>query len=144
MRENTEDITPLAQWCLKQALASMGSRVHPNLHAEMLRCASLLQSYPWPGNVRELRNAMERVALTLSVEPLQAITPIFMQKLVPELAVKNVDAIQNETHINTKTSESLDELMAKFNNNREDVAQYLGISRTTLWRRLRQLQKNEL
>jgi propionate catabolism operon transcriptional regulator len=144
LRDNPEDITSLAQWCLKQALASMGSRVHPNLHAEMLRCANLLQSYPWPGNVRELRNAMERVALTLSVEPLQAITPIFMQRLVPELTMKNVEAIQNETYVKTKASESLDELMTKFNNNREDVAQYLGISRTTLWRRLRQSQKNEL
>jgi transcriptional regulator of acetoin/glycerol metabolism len=30
----------------------------------------------------------------------------------------------------------MDNLMRKFNNNREEVARQLGISRTTLWRRL--------
>ena len=47
----------------------------PNLHAEIAACAPLLRRYAWPGNVRELRNLMERLALFLAAEPLQALTP---------------------------------------------------------------------
>src|SRR5690606_5297888 len=38
------------------------------------------------GNVRELRNLMERVALYLAAQPLQALTPQFVQAVAPELA----------------------------------------------------------
>ncbi|WP_395006707.1 helix-turn-helix domain-containing protein, partial [Undibacterium sp.] len=99
-------------------------------------------------NVRELRNVMERVALFLSATPLQAITPNLLSKLIPEMRQQphqlNLGhasrAAQDDT---TETIESATEmamLMKKFNNNREDVAQYLGISRTTLWRRLKSFE----
>ncbi|EJN05786.1 propionate catabolism operon regulatory protein PrpR, partial [Herbaspirillum sp. YR522] len=65
LRERTQDLPQLAQWCLKQALAELEVRAHPNLHAELARCMPLLAGYGWPGNVRELRNVMQRVALWL-------------------------------------------------------------------------------
>lgn len=151
LREHPDDLVPLAQWCLKQACASIGNRPHPNLHAEVARCADLLQSYPWPGNVRELRNLMERVALHLSATPLQAITPAFLTKLLPEIhisatpKIKSIEtgstaAINSDNHNDNQSPAHLINLMKKFNNNREAVAQHLGISRTTLWRRLRTVQ----
>lgn len=153
LRERQEDLVPLAQWCLKQASAAIGSRPHPNLHAEVSRCATLLESYAWPGNVRELRNVMERVALFLSATPLQAITPNLLSKLIPEmrqqshhLLTHNSTTSAKDTILETTESESTSEpsielLMKKFNNNREDVAKHLGISRTTLWRRLKSKEK---
>ena len=33
---------------LKHASATLGSRPHPNLHEEMLRCQSIPQTYAWP------------------------------------------------------------------------------------------------
>jgi propionate catabolism operon transcriptional regulator len=36
--------------------------------------------------VRELRNLMERLALFLAAEPLQALTPALIQRVAPELA----------------------------------------------------------
>lgn len=142
LRERPEDLVPLAQWSLKQASAAIGSRPHPNLHAEVMRCESLLQLYDWPGNVRELRNVMERVALFLAATPLQAITPALIVKLLPELQqnemFKKVTKVSStpvdESLVDDK---SLDFLMQKFNNNREAVAAHLGISRTTLWRKLK-------
>jgi propionate catabolism operon transcriptional regulator len=142
LRERPEDLITLAQWSLKQALAAIGSRPHPNLHAEVARCENLLQHYNWPGNVRELRNVMERVALFLSATPLQAITPSLISKLLPELPLNGLTKIpaieQNKGIELTKgLPDSLDFLMHKFNNNREAVASHLGISRTTLWRKLK-------
>lgn len=162
LRERAEDMVDLAQWCLKHASAAIGSRPHPNLHEEMLRCEGLLAAYSWPGNVRELRNAMERVALSLSVNPLQAVTPGLLSQLVPELqeiahiklASSHSNAAQQIPSSPSSTSApqpksssdrdllqtpapSLEELMVMFQNNKEQVAKYLGISRTTLWRKLR-------
>lgn len=143
LRERQEDLVPLAEWCLKHALASMGARPHPNLHAEVVACADLLKQYNWPGNVREMRNMMERLALFLAAEPLQALTPNFVIKITPEIAsVPHLPDLTTGTSNNANTSvkpiDSLPALMQKFNNNREAVADYLGISRTTLWRRLRE------
>ncbi|MFZ6657533.1 propionate catabolism operon regulatory protein PrpR [Undibacterium sp. TJN19] len=134
LRARQEDLLPLAEWCLKHALAAMGVRQHTNLHAEIASCAPLLQQYTWPGNVRELRNLMERLALFLAAEPLQALTPGFVSRTLPELAIS--------TDLTTSPApllipESLEQVMEKFGQNREAAADYLGISRTTLWRRLK-------
>jgi propionate catabolism operon transcriptional regulator len=139
LRERTEDIVPLAEWSLKQALAALGARPHPNLQAEIGACAALLERYGWPGNVRELRNLMERLALFLAAEPLQALTPSFLVSIAPELArqeglapVAQVPALPSRPRVETAA-----EVLARFGGQRDAATRYLGISRTTLWRRLR-------
>jgi propionate catabolism operon transcriptional regulator len=143
LRERAEDLVPLAEWCLKNALASLGVRPHANLHAEVVACAPLLASYAWPGNVRELRNLMQRLALFLAAEPLQALTPSFVNAVAPELAGKPV--LMSESTLNypsvtmpSSASESIEEVLARYGGNREAAAKHLGISRTTLWRKLKQ------
>lgn len=152
LRERPDDLVSLAQWSLKQACAALGTRAHPNAQNELAHCHFILKQYAWPGNVRELRNVIERLALHLSAAPLQAITPGFLIKLLPELQstpTANLDKLGTTTNSNLsmETNNSsddsnraldsdLDYLMRKFNNNREDIARHLGISRTTLWRRL--------
>ena len=135
LRERTEDLVQLAEWGLKNALASLGVRPHANLHAEIAACAPLLSRYAWPGNVRELRNLMERVALFLAAEPLQALSPSFVMKVAPELDLKAEEVVLPERVV-APPSESIEQVLARFNGNREAVAKYLGISRTTLWRKL--------
>lgn len=156
LRERPDDLVSLAQWSLKQACAAIGTRAHPNAQNELAHCHFILKQYAWPGNVRELRNVIERLALHLSAAPLQAITPGFLTKLLPELqpaSTTSLDKLGATTHSNlsidtdksstnsdraleSDLNSDLDSLMRKFNNNREDIARHLGISRTTLWRRL--------
>ena len=126
----------LAEWSLKNALASLGARPHPNLHAEMNACAPLLRRYDWPGNVRELRNLTERLALFLAAEPLQALTPAFVLGVAPELETMATHA-EPAAPIKPTRVESATEVLARFGGRRDAAADYLGISRTTLWRRLR-------
>lgn len=135
LRERTEDLAALAEWCLKNALASLGVRPGANLHAEIAACAPLLGGHTWPGNVRELRNVMERVALFLSAEPLQALSPSFLLTAAPDL-VQSRDA--PAVDMRAAPSESIEQVLARFNGNREAAAKHLGISRTTLWRKIRQ------
>jgi len=142
LRERPDDLAPLAEWCLKNALAAMDIRPHANLHAEILRCAPLLARHDWPGNVRELRNMMERLALFLAAEPLQALTPNLIARVAPEIASADTSTIRTAALPTTKligatgAEESLQEVLARFNGNRAAAAKYLGISRTTLWRKL--------
>ena len=139
LRARLPDIVPLAEWSLKQSLAALGARPHPNLHAEIQACSALLQRYGWPGNVRELRNLMERLALFLAAEPLQALTPNFLLGIAPELALDDaaVPALPALDAPAPAAEESIAAVMARFGGQRDAAARHLGISRTTLWRRLK-------
>lgn len=136
LRLRSEDIVPLAEWHLKNALAALHSRSGMNVHAEIMHCAPLLVHYAWPGNARELRNLMERLALFMAAEPLQAITPALLYRIAPEIMPEQANGVAalplpEPTH-------TIREVLARFDNNRSAAADYLGISRTTLWRKLRQ------
>lgn len=137
LHERKDDVIELAEWCLKNALAEMGVRPGANLRAELVACASLLQSYRWPGNVRELRNLMQRVALFLSVEPLQALTPAFLTKLAPEIQQAASLPMDSEASL---PAADVAAVLARFGGNRAEAAAFLGISRTTLWRRIKSSQ----
>ena len=130
LRERGDDVMELAEWHLKHALAALGTRPHANLRAELQACARLLAGYAWPGNVRELRNLMERLALFLAAEPLQALTSSFLAAIAPELSAK-------ATLPASATQETYTEVLARFGGNRQAAARHLGVSRTTLWRKLR-------
>ncbi|WP_395406783.1 propionate catabolism operon regulatory protein PrpR [Pseudoduganella sp. UC29_106] len=137
LRERPLDIVPLVEWSLRNALAALGARPHPNLSAEIAACAPLFMRYDWPGNVRELRNMTERLALFLAAEPLQALTPSFVASVVPELATALPAPGDDAVPLRPRT-ESAAEILARFGGRRDAAAEYLGISRTTLWRRLRE------
>ena len=139
LRERPGDLTLLAEWSLKNALAALGARSHPNLHAEVTACAPLLANHDWPGNVRELRNLTERLALFLADQPLQALTPNFMLSVAPELATaaRRPPLPAPAPVPALRASESTAQTLARFNGKRDAAANYLGISRTTLWRKLR-------
>ncbi|MBB3223154.1 propionate catabolism operon regulatory protein PrpR [Pseudoduganella umbonata] len=130
LRERTADIVPLAEWLLRKALAALETRAQPNLQAQLQACAPLLARHAWPGNVRELRNLCERLALFLAAEPLQALTPAFVLAVGPELAAGAAGAAP-------PAEERATDVLRRFGGRRDAAAAYLGISRTTLWRRLR-------
>ena len=153
LRERRSDILALTEWCLKNALANLGVKPHANLHAEIVGCQSLLEHYSWPGNVRELRNICERLALFLLAEPLQALTPKLLLQAMPELqslaapASEAGQAMQSDAPSNQYepedsyliTAEQIAPILRRFKGNKAKTAQYFGISRTTLWRKMKEL-----
>lgn len=104
---------------------------------QLIACKCFFVEYSWPGNVRELRNLMERVALYCSAYPEKAISEEMLASLSPE---RKWDATSHEVVID-KSKEPLTDVMNRFDGDRKAVAQHLGISRTTLWRRLSLLEK---
>ena len=130
LRERVTDILPLAESFLKVSLAALSAPFSAALRQGLQASEIVLVHYDWPGNIRELRNMMERLALFLSVEPTPDLTPQFLQLLLPELARESAK---------TPAPRLLtpQQALEKFKGDKTAAANYLGISRTTFWRRLK-------
>lgn len=137
LNERGDDIFVLAERLLKLAFAGLVLPLPAFRVQQLLSCRDFFLNYTWPGNVRELRNLMERVALYCSAYPEKLISEEMLRSLSPERkwVTGDHDAVM------TNSEESLTDVMARFNGDRKVVARYLGISRTTLWRRLCALEK---
>ncbi|EEJ9245801.1 propionate catabolism operon regulatory protein PrpR [Salmonella enterica subsp. enterica serovar Muenchen] len=138
LRERQADILPLAENFLKQSLAAMEIPFTESVRHGLTQCQPLLLAWRWPGNIRELRNMMERLALFLSVDPAPTLDRQFMRQLLPELMVNTAELTPSIVDALT-----LQDALARFNGDKSAVARYLGISRTTLWRRLKACAKNQ-
>ncbi len=130
LRERVTDILPLAESFLKVSLAALSAPFSAALRQGLQASEIVLVHYDWPGNIRELRNMMERLALFLSVEPTPDLTPQFLQLLLPELA-------RESTKTPAPRLLTPQQALEKFNGDKTAAANYLGISRTTFWRRLK-------
>ncbi|MDX7991716.1 propionate catabolism operon regulatory protein PrpR [Xenorhabdus littoralis] len=143
LRERGSDIGLLAMEYLQRAFAALNLSVSSSRIWELTACHEALQTYHWPGNVRELRNLMERIALYLSAHPEQVLTPALILSLSPERQIdinainSNMKVIQTEAFSPIQNVPSVHDVLARFSGNRRAAAEYLGISRTTLWRRLK-------
>ncbi|ELA4569317.1 propionate catabolism operon regulatory protein PrpR [Salmonella enterica] len=138
LRERQADILPLAEHFLKQSLAAMEIPFTESVRHGLTQCQPLLLAWRWPGNIRELRNMMERLALFLSVDPAPTLDRQLMRQLLPELMVNTAELTPSIVDALT-----LQDVLARFNGDKSAAARYLGISRTTLWRRLKACAKNQ-
>lgn len=115
---------------MKVSLAALSAPFSAALRQGLKANETVLVHYDWPGNIRELRNMMERLALFLSVEPTPDLTPQFLQLLLPELA-------RESAKIPAPRLLTPQQALEKFKGDKTAAANYLGISRTTFWRRLK-------
>ncbi|EBV8050621.1 propionate catabolism operon regulatory protein PrpR, partial [Salmonella enterica subsp. enterica serovar Hadar] len=129
---------PLAESFLKQSLAAMEIPFTESIRHGLTQCQPLLLAWRWPGNIRELRNMMERLALFLSVDPAPTLDRQFMRQLLPELMVNTAELTPSTVDAN-----ALQDVLARFKGDKSAAARYLGISRTTLWRRLKAGAKDQ-
>lgn len=96
-----------------------------------------LLSYDYPGNVRELENMIEHAFVTspgptLSIEHLpKPVAPLSKQAKQAPFPLGRRDAGRSEKTLMLKALEKTDWNQAK-------AAEELGISRSTLWRRLKE------
>ncbi len=142
LRERPEDIEPLAHHLLKQ----LGGATPPELTPEVL---DAMRAYHWPGNVRQLRNCLERAVLladhgriTLSELPPEVTRPAAFvapgMTAVPNLASANAssDAPASASLREVERQQILAAL-EQTGWHRGKTAEILGISPSTLYRRLR-------
>ncbi len=143
LRERREDIEPLARYLLSRVGAHQGRSLR--LSPEALR---LLLRHDWPGNARELENALE---YAVAVCEAQTIHP---QDLPPELVDPAAAGSPPAADLRSRSTAAQapepprssdgdkERLLAALEANhwrRDQAAKQLGISRTTLWRKMREL-----
>jgi transcriptional regulator of acetoin/glycerol metabolism len=93
-------------------------------------------NYPWPGNARELENALE---YAVAVSRGQTILPEDLPPLGGTAPVYEAPApARGQAAEISPSDEALREALAAHKWHRADAARALGISRTTLWRRMRE------
>jgi transcriptional regulator with PAS, ATPase and Fis domain len=121
LRERPEDVPIFLEYFLRELDCILP---RPVLTAIMEH--QQFRTYQWPGNVRQLRNFAERLA-----------TLAFMTQDPNELVSLALTTYTSTAEEESRKDEVLRALKAA-GGNRKEAAELLGISRTTLWRRMRE------
>lgn len=131
LRDRPEDIQILAERFL-QELAYQYHRPAPRL---AFGARDRLQSHWWPGNVRELRNAME-YAFTFSEGP-----QILAEHLPIALYERTNSMVESRYEKKDERGE-ITRVLEQVHGNKAEAARRLGISRSGLYVKLRELGLN--
>jgi Nif-specific regulatory protein len=140
LRDRPEDILLLAEYFLKH-FCVQARRPSLQLSAEARR---RLQSHSWPGNVRELRNLMERVAFLSRGERVEADDLAFIlspdhegpgRMPAPNQTLKDGTRDFQQTYIRLA--------IKRAQGNMSQAAEMLGLHRSNLYRKMRQLDMEE-
>jgi len=129
LRERPEDILPLGRHFMKRFSKKLN---RPELRLDA-SCLDALQAYAWPGNVRELENTIERAAvLTPDGTIYKEHFPLAMRSHFAGHGPGGVRRSLAEVE-----TEHIHAVLKLTDGNRSRAATILGISPTTLWRKLR-------
>jgi Nif-specific regulatory protein len=135
LRERGDDVLRLADHFLREFSRRAGRRVPKFTAAARKR----LESHTWPGNVRELRNLMERLAYLTSGDRIEAEELAFI--LSP--AAANSAAIDAGLTLNDATHQFqekyIKQTIERARGNVSQAAKNLGVHRSNLYRKMRQL-----
>lgn len=151
LRERKEEIIPMATMFLCSLSRKRGKHF-----SKLSRSAEqVLLNYSWPGNVRELKNAIEWVVFMhddseVCPEHLEIITGESVKLAREELNIENkvVKLLDAETFVLPPQGLNIDKFMLDLilrvlelhGGNKTATAQYLGISRKSLYRRLEHVE----
>jgi two-component system, NtrC family, nitrogen regulation response regulator NtrX len=146
LRDRMQDIAPLAAYFA--ALFSVQAGMPACGFSESALAA--MQGYDWPGNVRQLRNVIEWVMIMNG----GAVQPIKPEQLPPELSTgqapgenklsRDMIAVSLREAREMFERDYLLSQIKRFGGNISKTAQFVGMERSALHRKLKQLGINEL
>ncbi|MBN1163667.1 MAG: sigma 54-interacting transcriptional regulator [Candidatus Krumholzibacteriota bacterium] len=134
LRERPEDIIPLLTWSLRGRGAEEASSGPVRIEADALK---QLQAYRWPGNARELLSVIERIRHLSRGNTVTAdMLPEKIRSRGEKIESTLMSALSDREAGDTKRK--LKKMLTICNGNKTAVAKWLGISRGTLYKELRQ------
>jgi transcriptional regulator with PAS, ATPase and Fis domain len=125
LRERRDDIPLIALHYLRKISSVNNKEIRSISPAAM----EMLIDFPWPGNVRRLINALEHSAATCRGDVIEVmdLPDYLVHEKKTEGAERGVD------------QEEIRSALSLFKGNKTLAAKHLGISRVTLWKRLKAL-----
>ncbi len=130
LRDRREDIIPLCNYFLEKHLP----RSRKKITGFTKDATQVLLHYSFPGNVRELENIIERAII---IEKGSFITPESLPQTIKMFQIETIepDRVKTIDELNKEYAEKVLDLLG---GNRSKAAEMLGISRTSLWRLLKE------
>lgn len=132
LRKRQEDI-PLLVCHFVNLIATQFGKPVPKIDNSFL---DTLVAYPFPGNIRELQNIIER-AVALAREPLLTARDLPADLFFTDARLQPPE--KNSSQLKILEQEHIYDIYRRTGFNQTETALQLGISRTTLWRRLKEL-----
>jgi len=129
LRDRQEDIPLLVNHCLARLNRKYGKEVR-GVDPKVM---TLFQNYAWPGNIRELERVLEYALVFVK-------GTVITKDLLPELeSPRPRPAATAHLHRQRWDSELLiiQKALHQARGNREAAARVLGISRSSLWRKMK-------
>ena len=132
LRTRPDDLNQAIDMCLDDCVVKFNRYVVLTREARRL-----LMDYPWPGNYIQLRAFLERMVLTA---PARTVNDGYVRSLLEELYPLPVVRAQGQALPAAVSPEAarLAEVLSRNGGSRAAAAAELGISKTTLWRRMKQ------
>jgi transcriptional regulator with PAS, ATPase and Fis domain len=133
-----DDILPLARHFVKKCAAHLGL---PALRLDATSLDCLLE-YAWPGNVRELENAIEHAAIFCQES-------VILPKHLPLHLIKGAQESRELPNLEQRSLADVEwahiqRVLAATHGNRAEAAKILGIGEATLYRRLRDAEREQV
>jgi two-component system nitrogen regulation response regulator NtrX len=143
LAERRDDIPELVQYFLEMAAASMG--VAPRrIGADAM---AVLQSHDWPGNIRQLRNNVERLMILALGDPYAEISASMLPAEIGALVPVVASGIGGEKLLGLPLREARETFerdylvaqISRFGGNISRTAEFIGMERSALHRKLKTL-----
>ena len=133
LRERREDIPLL----IDAFIGRIRLKSRKNITVMNEKALERLVNYDWPGNIRELINAIEYAFVLCPGDE------ILENHLPPNISGRNRTSTSSAKHLKRDRASSggkdiILEALKKTNGNKTEAARILGISRVTLWKRLKE------
>ncbi len=125
LRNRPEDIEGLSNHFLKL----MSDKYQKSINGISEKGLKYLQTYSWPGNIRELQHAIEKAVILSETKVLDETDFTFRKNSSPS-AFESLDLEDNEVRI-------IQAALKKHNNNYTEAANELGITRRTLYNKIK-------
>lgn len=132
LRERTEDINILANHFL-----DIHNRTYPDMHKLLSEGATdALQRYPWPGNIRELKHTIERACILSRTPTINSRDLLFDNPLLSSIQQN----ITLRDFMRNTERDKINSILQKNNWKINLTATELGISRKSLWEKIRKYE----
>jgi len=126
LRERQDDIKPLCRFFLQKHLPKANKKITGFSDEAM----DIIMHYSFPGNVRELENIIERAVI---LEKSPVITKESLPRGIRVLDIETIDPDRIKT-VDEIVREYAEKVVNMLGGNRSRAAELLGISRTSLWK----------